>query len=340
MQYKNKSMGIMCKGGMNINMIINKNIISEYNLNHNFINNIFEDSAYIDIETTGLSSAINSIISLTILLKEEKNNTIYQLFSSSDEEEKELIKFFVDLIKLKKFIITYNGKSFDLTFLNSKINKYSIEFDLNTLISIDLYKDMKSIKEKINIDNIRLKTVESFFGIIRNDELSGKDIIKLYDSYKIHKKKEHMDLILTHNYEDVLYLPIIFDNILMSYDRLLTSNYLGLLKINNKNITINNKVIKIQSTNITDYNLDYVCNKSTYKLVYKKYNTTTKIDLFTSYYSDNRGNYIIYIPNDELYLQSFNTINNLRPNIIPLVINDSILYENLYLIIEKIISCI
>jgi len=78
-------MGIMCKGGMNINMIINKNIISEYNLNHNFINNIFEDSAYIDIETTGLSSAINSIISLTILLKEEKNNTIYQLFSSSDE---------------------------------------------------------------------------------------------------------------------------------------------------------------------------------------------------------------------------------------------------------------
>ncbi len=199
---------------------------------------------------------------------------------------------------------------------------------------------MKSIKEKINIDNIRLKTVESFFGIIRNDELSGKDIIKLYESYKIHKKKEHMDLILTHNYEDVLYLPIIFDNILKRYDRLLTSNYLGLLKINSKNITVNNKVIKIKSTNITDYNLDYVCNKSTYKLVYKKYNTTTKIDLFTSYYSDNRGNYIIYIPNDELCLQSFNTINNLRPNIIPLVINDSILYENLYLIIEKIISCI
>lgn len=149
-----------------------------------------------------------------------------------------------------------------------------------------------------------------------------------------------MDLILAHNYEDVLYLPIIFDNILTKYDRLINSNYLGLFKINNKNIAINNKVIKIKSTNITDYNLDYVCNKSTYKLIYKKYNTTTKIDLFTSYNRDNRGNYIIYMPNDELCLHTFNTINNLQPNIIPLVINDSTLYENLYLIIEKIISCI
>lgn len=321
-------------------MIVNKNIINEYNLNHNFINNIFEDSVYVDIETTGLSSTKNSIISITILLKEEQSNTLYQLFASSEEDEKDTIEFFINLIKDKKFIITYNGKSFDITFLNTKINKYCIDFDLNSLISIDLYKDMKSIKEKISIANIKLKTVEKYFGIIRNDELSGKDIIKLYESYKIHNKKEHMDLILAHNYEDVLYLPIIFDNILTKYDYIAQSENLGLFKINNKDIAINNKVIKIKITNITSYNLDYICNKSTYKLVYKKHNTTTKIDLFTSYYSDNRGNYIIYIPNDELCLHSFNTINNLQPNIIPLVINDSILYENIYLIIEKIINCI
>ena len=321
-------------------MIVSKNIINEYNIKHNFINNIFEDSVYVDIETTGLSSAKSSIISITILLKEEQKQTIYQLFVPSEEDEKKAIEFFVNLIKDKKFIITYNGKSFDITFLNSKIDKHCIDFNLNSLISIDLYKDMKSIKGKINISNIKLKTVENYFGIIRNDELSGKDIIKLYESYKIHNKKEHMDLILAHNYEDVLYLPIIFDNILAKYDHILMSQYLGLIKINNKDIAINNKVIKIKATNITSYNLDYVCNKSTYKLVYKKHNTTTKIELFTSYYNDNRGNYIIYIPNDDLGLKSFHTINNLQPNIIPLVINDSTIYENIHLIIEKIISCI
>ncbi len=276
-------------------MIVTKNIINEYKELNNFINNIFEDCAYIDIETTGLSSQINDIISITILVNEENNHTIYQLFSICDEDEKEAILFFIKLIKDKKYIVTYNGKSFDIPFLNTKINKYLIDFDLNNLISIDLYKDMQCIKQNLNIENTKLKTVESYFGIIRNDQLSGKDIIKLYESYKIHNKAEHMELILYHNYEDVLYLPLIFDNILKLYDYKIYSKTLGLIKISNKNISINNKGIKIKSNNITSYNLDYVCNKSTYKLVYKKSNLTTKIDLYTSYFSDNMGNYILYI---------------------------------------------
>ena len=321
-------------------MIVNKNIINEYNLKHNFINNIFEDSVFVDIETTGLSSATSSIISITVLLKEDKDNIIYQLFACSEKEEKEMIEFFISLVQSKKFIVTYNGKSFDIPFLNSKLKNYSIDLNLNALISIDLYKDMKVIKDKLNIENIKLKTIEKYFNITRSDKLTGKDIIKLYESYKIHNKNEHMDLILAHNYEDVAYLPIIFDNILDKYDYLIISEHLGLLKISNKDITINNKQIKIKINSITSYNLDYVCNKATYNLNYKKSNTTTKIDLFTSYYNDDRGNYIIYITNEELCLRTFNTINNLQPNIIPLVINDSILFENIYLIIEKIISCI
>lgn len=316
-----------------------KKIIADYKLHHNFINNIFEDSVFVDIETNGLSSAVNSIISISVLLKEKTDNIIYQLFASSEKEEEEILDIFVNLVQNKKFIITYNGKSFDISFLNSKLKKYGKDFSLNTLTSIDLYKDMKSIKEKLNIDNVKLKTVEKYFGITRNDELSGKDIIKLYESFKIHKKKEHMDLILAHNYEDILYLPVIFDNILAKYDFIAESKNLGLLKINNKDISISDKIIKIKASNITSYHLDYMSNKSTYKMVYKKSKAATSIDLFSSLYSDNKGNYIIYILNDELCLDSFNTINNLRPNIIPLVINNSVIYENLHLIAERIVNC-
>ncbi|QSX07098.1 ribonuclease H-like domain-containing protein [Sedimentibacter sp. zth1] len=315
--------------------MISKKIIEDYNLNNKFIEEIFNDSVYLDIETSGLSAVTSEIVSITFLIVENNKKIIYQTFSINEQEELESLFFLMSKIYTKKYIITYNGKSFDITYLNKKFEKYNIDFNLNNLHSIDLYKDMLNFKNKINIANNKLKTVEKYFKIFREDTLSGKDVITLYEAYKIHKKDEHRDLILLHNFEDVYYLPIIFDNILNSYDKIFYSKTLGILKVNKKDISISNKAIKIKFLNITDYKLDYNSNKLCYKLNFKSQTSITKLDILISLYKSDSDNYILFIDNNEIKLMNFNTLPNLKDNIVPIVINGTLLFENVCSIIEK-----
>ena len=168
--------------------------INEYEVNNitdnPYLNEIYKEAVFIDIETTGLSSIFSDIISITFLLYKDDKYRIYQIFCQYKQDQPDALKYLNELIKLKKYMVTFNGNSFDIPFLAEKAKQLNITLDFDSFNKIDLYNCMKKFRYKINTVDLKLKTVEKYFSIERNDTLDGNDVITLYEAYKLEQRQE------------------------------------------------------------------------------------------------------------------------------------------------------
>lgn len=168
-----------------------------------------QNICFIDIETTGLSKQYNSIYLIGILYPDNKNNNhwiLKQLFAEKIDEEKIVLLNLVQLMSSYDMILTYNGETFDLPFINERLKRYNIEYEFHNSLSMDLYKEVKSYRHLLNIENLKLKTLERYLGLYRDDIYTGKDCIQFYYDYLKTKDKELMARILQHNYDDLYYM--------------------------------------------------------------------------------------------------------------------------------------
>ncbi|WP_291637386.1 ribonuclease H-like domain-containing protein, partial [Clostridium sp.] len=55
-----------------------------------------------------------------------------------------------------------------------------------------------------------LKSVEQFTGIKRQDEINGAKWVELYNKYLVKHDEKLTEILMLHNYEDVVNLPKIF----------------------------------------------------------------------------------------------------------------------------------
>lgn len=69
--------------------------------------------------------------------------------------------------------------------------------------SIDIYKQIRFLKDVLHMENMKQKSVERFLGIHRLDKYSGGDLIKVYQEYVKLPVKTNKQLLLQHNYEDL-----------------------------------------------------------------------------------------------------------------------------------------
>ena len=81
---------------------------------------MFNEKKYLffDIETTGLSPDVSAI---TLIGCCHFDGTILQWFNKDGFSQKEILKDFLDYIVSYDTLISYNGTTFDLPFLESKI---------------------------------------------------------------------------------------------------------------------------------------------------------------------------------------------------------------------------
>lgn len=158
---------------------------------------------FFDIETTGFHRVYDHLISITLMHFENNSWKITQLFAESQEDEVDLLNYAKTIFDLKKMHITYNGNAFDVPFLNIKYNYYNILTSLNKSKSYDLYR---IAKKALNLSSYKLKFIEQHLGIDRQDQISGLECIENYNHYLSTKDYKFANLILDHNYEDVLNL--------------------------------------------------------------------------------------------------------------------------------------
>lgn len=180
------------------------NIIS-HSLNiGKYFNN--EKVCFLDIETTGLSRSKNMVYLIGILYHDHSTWTLKQYFANALEKEKDLLLQFVSDISDFDKIITYNGDSFDLPFIDHRLKHHSIDYNIYEIKSFDIYRVIKYNKIFLNLKNLKLKTIESSLGFHREDIYSGLDCIGFYYDYISSNNELLKDNILKHNYDDLVHM--------------------------------------------------------------------------------------------------------------------------------------
>lgn len=319
-------------------MITEYKEIDNLTLNNNF-NNIFKEAFFIDIETTGLSRNYSDIISITVLLYENNSYKIHQIFCQYKIDEPEAMKYLKELILKKKYIITYNGSSFDIPFLINKSQKYNITIDFNSCIKIDLYSWLRHLKQKISTDNLKLKSVEKYFGINRNDAIQGEDVITLYKAYQIEPKNEFFRLIMEHNYEDVYNLPILFNCIINLYDDVLYYNNL-IVKINNDDFKFKKNNLYCKLNIITDYETDYFQRAFNYNIHISSITQIMELEIPLNFFNDEKIDGFYYVDSNDFNVKTYTAIQGIKRNLIPIKLNGKIFYSNIINIVKDVLSSV
>jgi len=157
------------------------------NFHWRFFPEFRSSTVYLDIETTGLDRHYESIT--TIALYDGESVFHYVKDQNLDD--------FLNDIQEYKVLITYNGKLFDVPFIeryfNVKLDHAHI--DLRYILGSLGYKGgLKACEYQLGIDRGDLKGVDGFFAVL------------LWHDYRMNNNKRALETLLAYNIQDVLNL--------------------------------------------------------------------------------------------------------------------------------------
>lgn len=223
-------------------------ILNNFNLSYPLEKlNSIKDILFIDIETTGFLSSSSSIYMIGTAYYHEDNWCIKQFFANSIEEEEQLLKAFFEFADNFSYLIHYNGNTFDLPFINAKAEKYNLNNILLNKSGLDIYKRIMPYKNLLKLSDCKLKTIEQFLGIKRDDQYTGGELISVYKEYTENHDYNLYHTLLLHNSDDMkgmlTILPILayYDlfNEPLTATKVLANYYQDHNGINKKELLIN-----------------------------------------------------------------------------------------------------
>ena len=299
-----------------------------------------DNICFLDIETTGLSRKYNFIYLVGFLYFDIKLNSYYviQFFIDSKDKEKELLTRTINFLKKFEYIINYNGTNFDIPFINERCKQNNLNIQVDIDKSFDIYSILRKNKNLLNLDNLKLETVEEYLGIYREDQYSGLECIYFYKEYQETLNKELKDKILLHNFEDLVYLNQILKIIDIIYAKnsiKINTNDKSLMLIINE-ISFTNDFCHIDGSIKYDSNI----NISTFE---KNYNVSFNKDKFDLSFIIEKGliekdTYAYFFNLNNINLNPSKNIFNNSPYLLPcnialLQINQKIFLDNIKTII-------
>jgi len=330
------------------------NIFDIYDLN---------DIAIVDIETTGLHRVYSKVILIGIIVFSESGAEIIQIFADNPSEEDELLMAFEDVIKDKSLILTYNGQAFDIPYLNGKYNQHDIDFEIPIYKSFDLLRLIRKNKKNLGLPNYKLKSVEDFLGIYREDNISGKESVDLYNQYVQSKSSHLRSKILLHNFEDILNiieLVRIFDycetssiydefkypvNIDLESINKADLDHINVLYSRNSNDTLINicidtiKVLKnsislsFYASNFSNHDLDY--QKNDISLTYDSENSRLKLIIPTVSFNTRTDTFVFLDIDSIMDGNNFNSLSKEEKLRLNFLTNNNLDYSVIISYLEK-----
>ena len=170
-----------------------------------------EETVYFDIETTGFSADVTALYLIGCIYFKEGEWQLIQWFAEDNKSEKEALSAFSDFIKDKKYLICYNGTTFDLPYLTKKYEKHSLTFEAYKYEIIDFYRVFSSYRKFLGLSGLKQKEVEAYLGIIlREDKYSGGELVEWYARFlKLRfsdsaEKEEIYKTLILHNSDDLV----------------------------------------------------------------------------------------------------------------------------------------
>jgi len=168
---------------------------------------------FLDIETCGLQSA--PVILVGLCHVGERNLVLRQLFARDYGEERSMLAEVDRIAGEFDFLVTFNGKTFDLPFLRDRAIHHRIPFEMR-LPHLDLLW-MARRRWRGVVPNCRLKTLE--WHVLRRrraGDVAGAEIPGMYHEYVKNGQPHRLIPVFHHNLLDLVamaeLLPKLFDS--------------------------------------------------------------------------------------------------------------------------------
>jgi uncharacterized protein YprB with RNaseH-like and TPR domain len=155
-----------------------------------------EYRAYLDIETTGLSTFTDYLTVIGLHIEDSNDNEVIQLVGDEIYSSK-----LIQAIENITVLYTYNGARFDLPFIRAKLDVDLAEYCRHEDLMYACWQR-----------NLRggLKSVERQLGIERKlTDIDGFVAIQLWHKYKRYGDRDSLSTLLKYNEEDVLNLKVL-----------------------------------------------------------------------------------------------------------------------------------
>jgi uncharacterized protein len=148
----------------------------------------FRDStAYLDIETTGLEMWGFEITTISVY----DGNAVFWYVKDRNLDD------FIQDIQKYKLIVTYNGKSFDIPFIESHFGTNLTQFHIDLryiLASLGYRGGLKGCEKQLGIDRGDLDNVDGYFAVL------------LWYDFLQNKNQKALETLLAYNIEDTVNL--------------------------------------------------------------------------------------------------------------------------------------
>lgn len=171
---------------------------------------------YLDIETTSLSKASGNLPFLIGLCQASDTHVIIrQIFMRSPAEEKSALVELIRLIDGAEAVVTYNGASFDLDIIRSRLQLHRLPDPFEQSKHLDLLHVTRKLWRN-TLPSRSLGYLEmSLLGVARNEfEIPGSQIPQIYYDYIRTGNSELLPGVLYHNEVDIISLAALMVYIL------------------------------------------------------------------------------------------------------------------------------
>jgi len=171
-----------------------------------------EDFLVLDLETTGLGRGNTLAFLIGLGYYEGDTYTVEQIFLPDPDAELNSFDRLMELLETHSVLVTFNGKTFDIPVLESRLLYQRLWLNLREKEHLDLLHIARRLW-KNQLPSCALESLEFYImGQIRDKELdiSGGLIPQTYYQYLISGDPEPIRRILLHNQLDVLNTAALF----------------------------------------------------------------------------------------------------------------------------------
>ena len=164
-----------------------------------------EDGLFLDTETTGLAGGTGTFPFLIGLGWVEGDSfTTCQLLARDFSEEKAMLRYLGELATGKQFLVTYNGRAYDLNLLAARFILNRSHDTLTTMPHVDLLHPSRRMFAH-RLENARLSTIETHvLGVRREGDVPGFEIPQRYFDWLQQRNGRLLEDVFRHNRLDIV----------------------------------------------------------------------------------------------------------------------------------------
>ncbi|MBD3233280.1 MAG: hypothetical protein GF315_06105 [candidate division Zixibacteria bacterium] len=170
-----------------------------------------EQFIFVDTETTGLSGGAGTMAFL-VGAGCWRNGCfeVSQFFCPDFDHEASMLSEFHSLLRNFKYLVTYNGKAFDIPLIENRSILNRIESTTSSLTHLDLLHPARQLYKPTHGDCSLTSLENAVLNFHRNNDIPGGMIPQAYFDFLQSRNPAVMKLALSHNRFDILSLAGLF----------------------------------------------------------------------------------------------------------------------------------